>query len=655
MRKKKFHVFILLTILSSLFLASCASSDAGTTSSTTEISTIESSIIDSTLPIPSTHVTEETELSQITESAETTVFTEPPTVPPTEPPAETEPAFTAEQQNAINMMNHLATLVTEINASSASRVYLEEVYMSLLNNTDPSMVDSETARQYTAILNLLEEYRMIDVKRERLIYIYDQNRAQAFLSSTPDSMTILKSTATDDSLYAVLSLFGLAIDSATSYYSQTLELDTKYLQDNWSLNDIESQNLHNSRTSLFQYLVSITGSKDLPGVVTLNEEYITEFIKWKNANNIPQRIHWLESKLDTYRYFGDYWLVLAKSYFLNSDYQKCLDAVTEYEALNISFYRIDYKYAEIIPYAIVSAKETMDSDQYIDFAVTYTERMIYNSSWYDWAKQYFACQTYMDIYAISQDVTYLQKAYNLSLDTAAYLVEEQKDLNTQYLEPLTKKKATKDDTPAIRLEIEEYNDYIDYMKKVRKTELPPVYEPLRLFCELLFGLAEELNISPAEQLYVESILRERNADNTFQSIFLNQVLDNRYRFNTSGIEIESDHVYSEFDGKRLFISAEYLSDISCIVLTYGDKAISDWEVKSIIKYDEETVASFIVELKSKTISDLSYKDNTTLTIQIFSFDGDDNPITITFIVDKGLLNLSTRFYRQYEHTGVPLY
>ena len=85
-----------------------------------------------------------------------------PTMPTTVPMEPTEPPSSVEQRNSINMLNYLVALVTEINASSGSRVFLDSVYMDLQNNTDPSMVDPITLKQYNDILDTLEAYRMID-------------------------------------------------------------------------------------------------------------------------------------------------------------------------------------------------------------------------------------------------------------------------------------------------------------------------------------------------------------------------------------------------------------------------------------------------------------------------------------------------------------
>ena len=285
-----------------------------------------------------------------TTAAPTTVPTETATEPPTEQtepatelPVQTEPEelLTEEQQNSINMLNFLTALVTEINASSSSRVYLESVYDELRNNTNPSVVDGATRIEYENILDLLFKYRMIEVKRERLQYIYDQNSAVALQSALPSPLSLMNVVQSRNGLKTVVSLLFLAMDSASSYKNYTNEIEMQYLQDSWVLEDEEAANLHNSRKSMFSYMVKIVNTYGLPDDMTLNEASVTELIKWKNHNNIDQRLLFLESNQQTYSAYGDYWLILAENYYMDNQYGKCLAAVEQYQTLKNGIFRRD--------------------------------------------------------------------------------------------------------------------------------------------------------------------------------------------------------------------------------------------------------------------------------------------------------------------------
>ena len=634
--KKKIIAALLVGSVTLSMMPGCSSGEPDADSTIESTIASEPAVSETTLPTEATVPPTEAEKVEI------------PTEAPTESPTEaTEPEsnFTVEQQNSINMLNHLVALVTEINASTGSRVYLEEVYQDLMNNTDPSKIDDYTLQQYNSILDLLEGYRMIDVKRERLDYLFDQNRANSLRSAMPSPVSMLNVVESKNALKAVASLIYLAVDSVNSYKSNTGELDAQYLQDNWQLEDQESQYLHNSRTDMFTYLVKITGNYDIPGVITLNEEFATEFVKCSQNTNVNQRIDWLERKIETYRYFGEYWLVLAKSYYKNNDYQKCLNAVREYEALNISIYRNDYKFAEVVPYAIISAKETMPEHKYVEFAAEYAQLLLDKADQYDWAKQYFACQTYIELYTLTDEVDFLRKAYAIARGTASDLAEEQERLNREYLMKLEKKKAEKDASEKKKQEIEEYNEYIEYLTEIRKTELPPVYEPLRLFCELLVGLADELDLTTAEKAEAENILRERNDSGQLQNIFLDCNLDNQYRFNLTGFEISVENIPIDFNGKKITIPAQYVSDASVIVLSVNGQKINDWTVKNVDRQKSENIEDFFVTFTSESVKGIKYNSGDAVKIEIFSYKGAGKAMTFNYAVEKGFPNLTTNFVR----------
>jgi hypothetical protein len=90
----------------------------------------------------------------------------------------------------MNMLTYLVVLTQEINASPNNRLYLEEVYSNLLNNISPEAIDDLTLVKISDLLDDLEGYRMIAVKRERLRYIYEQNKADAFWSLVPHPLFV---------------------------------------------------------------------------------------------------------------------------------------------------------------------------------------------------------------------------------------------------------------------------------------------------------------------------------------------------------------------------------------------------------------------------------------------------------------------------------
>ena len=58
---------------------------------------------------------------------------------------------------------------------------------------------------------------------------------------------------------------------------------------------------------------------------------------------------------------------------------------------------------------------------------------------------------------------------------------------------------------AFKAEEKRLKAYNKSLKNKRETELPALYEPLILNCDLLFALANDLNISDKEKAEIESI------------------------------------------------------------------------------------------------------------------------------------------------------
>lgn len=556
--------------------------------------------------------------------------------------------MTQEQQNSINMLNYLTVLVQEIQESKNSRLYLESAYSELINNTEPSIVDELTLDEYEKILTVIENYRMTTVQRERLQYIYEQNSASAIRSALPNPLAVLGVAQSGNPLKAIVSLAYAAVDSVNSYKSYTQQLDLQYLQDGWALDDTEAANLHDSRTSMFSYMVRV--SRDLPAGITLSEEAVNDFVEWKNKDNVTSRIRWMESNQETYRFFGEYWLVLADSYFENENYEKCLGAITAYEALDNSIFRRDIRFAQTLPYAIVAAREVLDGDAYVEIAGRYAQLIVENTNNSDWSLRYFVAQVYADLFAVTNDRTYLQSAFDLSYDNVNELVPQQYELNETYLADVVEATADKDADKAEKETIKAYNKLL---KETRKTELPPVYEPLRLNCELLSALADQLDISQTQREDIDKILHPNG-----ERLFLNVPLDEQFYF-AADHDFNVDDIPAEYaDGKisdsEVTIPALYVPNGASLVMTVTGEGetqtFEDWSLDAVNRHKSDDPEVFTATFSSGDAKNASFADGDVVTISVLPLAGQEDvqAISIQFRVHKesGFLGISsTEFER----------
>lgn len=532
------------------------------------------------------------------------------------------------QRNSISMLNYLAVLTQEINASQNSRLYLEEAYSRLINYTNPNAVDNRTLSQLTNLLDTIEKYRMVATKRERLDYVYEQNRAQALRSVVPSPLGLMGAIQSFSLAKMAASVVYMTVDSVTSYTAATTQADMQYLQDGWALDDEAATALHNSRKDTFSYMVRIVSDYDLPGDLALSEADVEEFVKWENNDNAVQRILFLKSNVDTYRALGRYWLVLAESYYENGQYSECLNAVDSYEALETGIFRKDYEFARVLPLAVISAKETMSGPDYVNAAKRYITLIRDNTNDSDWISRYFVAQTYVDLYAQTGNNDDLIAAYEIVLMNVNNLINKQKEMNKEFLSKVEDIETPKNATKEQKADIKKYNDML---KEQRKTALPPIYEPLLLNCELLFALADELHVDEQNKTTIESILHQNG-----ESIFLAAPLDQNFWFNQKPA-VDVRNVEIAFDGKELKLPANLVCEsslirVSVLLKNKEKKAVfEDWTIKEVKRETEGDIGAFVAAYTSAAAKEYKYEPGTTLAIEIMTgSSGVAEPVTFTY-------------------------
>ena len=233
-------------------------------------------------------------------------------------------------------------------------------------------------------------------------------------------------------------------------------------------------------------------------------------------------------------------------------------------------------YAKILPKAIVAAQNVYAGDEYITNVRAFADALKKNTSMEDWSSRYFVAQVYLDLYSRTNDREYLDAAYQIAYDNVTILLKEQRTINNTYLadvkeltveEPdyryLTEqeKKEKKEWYKEEQKRVKAYNKELS---EARKTELPPLYEPLVLNCELLFALADKLNISDTDKAEIEAILRTAT-----NGIFIVKPINDAYSFTN-----RSNGYSVEFDEDKLVIPADLLSTGSVITITATDNGNS---------------------------------------------------------------------------------
>lgn len=524
--------------------------------------------------------------------------------------------LTPTQLNTINMLNYMTALTQSINEEKGNQLFLESAYNSF-DNLYPNSVDTKTQAQITSLMDTINDYRMLDKKRDRLEYIYEQNKAQALRQAIPNPLGLISAVQSGSVLKAAASVLYMAVDSVTSYNSASSQADLQFIKDGWELDDEEAAVLHNSTKSALTYLFEMVRTYDLPGDYALSRESIENFIAWSNKPDSQRvrTIEWMESHENTYCKFGPYWLTLVKCYYDDGQYDKCLEAISEYEAIATRIFRLNLDYAEVLPMVIIAAKETMDEEEYIITAEKYCELILSNSKDSDWSVRYFAAQIYLDLYALTKQSNYLDQAYKIAKQNVNELVDVQRQMNASYLAPIVELKKESSDSKRIKDEKDQYNESI---KDERKIALPPVSEALYLNCDLLFALAEKRNIDQSEKDRIEAIIHENG-----ENLFLTDSLDHKFWFSPKET-IEEDDIEVSFDGKKLSIPATCITDRSVIIVIVnseaGETTITDWVVDNVKRPKDVDVSDFIVTYVSDKGKKYEYSGGDKVSVKVIPID-----------------------------------
>lgn len=570
--------------------------------------------------------------NETTESTGTTENTEDPVDPTTNTETvPTEDELSNAQKNSIAMLNYLTVTAEEICVSKNNRLMLEDIYSALTNYINPGAVDEDTRDYLEDLKFTIKDLLTLDSKRTQLQYIYNQNKASAMKEAVPDPLAILSVTNSLDWKRLATGVAFTIVDSYNNYKTAIDSAEQEYLLSGWDLDIEEEQDILDSQNTWFTYMQKIVdkygaeGNTDKLtfGKLTLSREDVSRFAQICAESEVYSKIQSLEASKETYKLFGNYWLELANCYYEIGENSKCLDCIEEYTNLDSQIFRKDYNVAAIMPKVIDAAHSVYSEEEYITIAPKFAKAIIDNTSDSDWAVRYFAAQTYLDLYAKTNNNIYLEEAYNIALNNVNELKKEQETLNKTYLSDVALAEMpsvddgflTKEEKESLKKQQKEEKKRIDAynkaLEKTRETELPPLYEPLVLNCDLLFALAKKMDIIATEQTKISKILKTET-----NGIFLSDPINQKYSFNP----IARDYTV-DISKESIIVPADLLTQGATLIVTVvdGDKStvFDDFEVKAVERTGD-SIDTFKAEYSSKKMKDYKWSADAKITIEIIN-------------------------------------
>jgi len=499
------------------------------------------------------------------------------------------------QKNALATHDFIMDLTNRINKHHNNKLFLEEMKETIYGNINKKYIGDSDGVIFVQLLNAINQFQLDQTKRERLQYLCETEKANVIHTVIPNPLGLLSSINSDSIIKGLVSAVYMTIDSIDSYKNAVSEIELKYLQDNWTLADDETETFNTNLTNAFQFELKSYGDYGYDPNLALDSPDIENFYQIKTEGS-GRRIDRLTQNQDVYQYWGPYWLLLAQSYYERENYKECLNAIDRYESFVYDIYTKDYTYAETLPYAIGAAKAILDDVQYVEKAQEWANEIYKNTEVNekrnDWALRYFAAQTYIDLYSVSNNILFLKRAWNTIRDNISFLASKQDAVNEAYFSPVVTRDIPSSETKETKKKIEAYNNQII---EDRKVQLPEIYEPLYVSCDLLYSLASRLNISKEEKANIDEILRPDGNPSILVS-----PIDELFSFSARTDEKGS----IEFDGKTLSIPAQYMTDSSKVEVIItpisGEPQVKllDWEVTEVLRGTEGDISTFFAKLKN---------------------------------------------------------
>lgn len=547
------------------------------------------------------------------------------------------------QLNQIAMLNYMSFLAEEIRKSDAGKMYFDRVIDILVDNLNPSSIDSVTKERINRMIDDIEDLSMLDVKRERLAYIYEQNQAAAIRNAVPSPMSILTTVQAGNTVKSAIAMLGLVLNSAASYSSAKSQANLQNLQSGWELDDKEQETIDGLRTDSFNYMIDMANKYGIDDKITMNESAIKEFVKWQNSDSIKGKIQFLTSNSEKYEMYGNYWLLLASSYYEDSNFEKCIESIDKYLAIKPGIFRIDIQLAETLPKVIAALPNVYKGKELADKELYYVNELYKNTKNDDYILRYIAALTYMDLYSMTKDCEMLETAYEIIKNNVNNYCSNQGVLNKEYLAEVVEAKELDGMTKKQKKEVKEYNKSL---KEMRKTELPPVDEVLFMNATLMLELADELSINESEKELINGILH-----NNDKNLFLVDSIDSHLWYGETKESLEPFDLLSvsNVDGLVISIPANYVCDSSVIKVTVNsgkkETVIDDWKVDSVKRKKNCSISDIKVNYESEsTVSNILktrdlLKDGDTITVDLYPYEDYFEPITTTYKVSKGKATL----------------
>ena len=433
----------------------------------------------------------------------------------------------------IILMNYITTKIEEV-INTRDEILLYETLDNIENNIKPSYLKSTTREKVLKLIDGIYEKLKENIALKRINYIYEQKEANAMNEVLkPNVMSLLTTsiatTVTKDPMTAALTIGSLVVDRVQAYNTAIEESEDKYLKDNWKIEDEILENVKTLKKDLLEYRSKMVEEHNIPDEMVLSPKDVDEYGKNSIESNNSIRLRFFQDNLSVYKGYPQIFLELARCYYENQDYKKCVEYIDKYLNIGVNIFKTDKELAKVYPLGFIAASTYMDNTEYEKYVLTNIDKMNEMVIQYDIDDslsdvKYKAALIYLNLYRRTNNATLLKDAYERAKSNIVFLIKKQKELNKEYIE-------------------------LSFGEKGEA----PVNNYMVLNLEVLYSLMEKLNLGQNEKNNIMQILYNTNKEH----LFYNLELDEKYYLGDYTNDFKNLKKFKEFD---TYLFGSYLQD-----------------------------------------------------------------------------------------------
>jgi DNA replication protein DnaD len=317
--------------------------------------------------------------------------------------------LTHNQEFALYQRLQLDTVIAR--KSKNNRIVLSEL---ALRDLVPSMNDSNR-EFYTTFNKDLGALRLVDIQRERLEFLHEENQKSLLTALVPNALSIATmaiTTGLKNPLGAIIGVVGTAVSSVSSYIDAKNQANLEYMQSAWELEDEENKTLLMLGNESYEHKCRIAKDLHISNELTLSTKDLEAFVDFCNEPNANTRFIKLSNLNKRLEILPDYWMELALTTYKLENYEATLSYIDKFEKIYCPIIYHDSDYAHLLMVKsdcinrLSSETKYQDLEKIGDLLVEHIEAK-------DWQGKFYTLSLYMEIYRATNDVEILKKAYSL--------------------------------------------------------------------------------------------------------------------------------------------------------------------------------------------------------------------------------------------------